>query len=277
MDLECPRLSRKVLALHDIATSPSDGGDREAVLVPKSVSAGGARPKDSRPHSRAQSAPQLQQKNEWNKFLNRQKSNEGLVRRCFHAQAHRACIERESLKRAGSTHGRHASCNFLRRQYGTVLAGWRTMDVHQKGYLCYAEFCQSCREMLFNGDIRSLWRELDANEKGIVTLKEVCPEVALHVCGLKKVMLKLHGSMMKGWWRTLDRQRKGFVSEAEFVAGIRRLQMKDPEYKTEPRELFRMFVAPGANKLSLAEFDPTTWTKVCCGELRREKLPNPET
>ena len=46
------------------------------------------------------------------------------------------------------------------------------MDVHQKGYLCYAEFCQSCREMLFNGDIRSLWRELDANEKGIVTLKE---------------------------------------------------------------------------------------------------------
>ena len=58
-----------------------------------------------------------------------------------------------------------------RRQDGTVLAGWRTMDVHQKGYLCYAEFCQSCREMLFNGDIRSLWRELDANEKGIVTLK----------------------------------------------------------------------------------------------------------
>ena len=41
------------------------------------------------------------------------------------------------------------------------------MDVHQKGYLCYAEFC-----LLFNGDIRSLWRELDANEKGIVTLKE---------------------------------------------------------------------------------------------------------
>ena len=59
-----------------------------------------------------------------------------------------------------------------RRQYGTILAGWRCMDRHQKGYLCYAEFCQSCREMLFNGDLRSLWRELDVKQKGIITFKE---------------------------------------------------------------------------------------------------------
>lgn len=46
------------------------------------------------------------------------------------------------------------------------------MDLQQKGYLCYAEFCQSCKEMLFNGDVRSLWREFDASGEGIITFKE---------------------------------------------------------------------------------------------------------
>ena len=46
------------------------------------------------------------------------------------------------------------------------------MDLDQKGYLCFQEFCQSCREMLFDGDVRSLWREL-ACQRDFITLKEL--------------------------------------------------------------------------------------------------------
>jgi len=182
-----------------------------------------------------------------------------------------------SKKACSKSQGRHGFCSFLRRQYGTVLAGWRNMDVDKKGFLCYAEFCQSCREMLFNGDIRSLWRDLDESHRGLVTFKDVCPEVASQVCGLKKVILKVNGSMMRGWWKCLDRDRKGFVTEDEFVAAIDRLQRRVSDYTTEPHELFRMFVPAGASKLSLAEFDPKTWAQVCSGEIRREKQQNPET
>ena len=44
---------------------------------------------------------------------------------CEDASMHKrtgACIERESLKRAGSTHGRHAFCTFLREMILQQLA-----------------------------------------------------------------------------------------------------------------------------------------------------------
>ena len=128
----------------------------------------------------------------------------GLVRRCLHASVRRACLEQKHhMKTALSgSQGRQGFCDFLRssggetmvgkqfesasvfraahrkpmplvvrRQYGTVLAGWRNMDLDRKGYLCFLEFCQSCREMLFDGDVRSLWREL-ACQQDFITLKE---------------------------------------------------------------------------------------------------------
>eukprot|EP00913_Durusdinium_trenchii_P020665 g19406.t1 len=239
MSLSQPRLSRKVLALHDEATVPAE--DDTSFLPHRMSASAGARSGATRPargrRSRPQSAPSRPTR----------------------------------------------PMDWEERQYGTVLAGWRTMDLDQKGYLCFQEFCQSCREMLFDGDVRSLWREL-ACQRDFITLKElrqqaleVCPEVARHVSAMKKVILQLYGNMMTGWWKSLDRDRKGFVTEPEFVAAIRLLQKKAPEYKAEPHELFRMFVPSGASKLSLAEFDPRTWSKICSGELRREKPQNVET
>lgn len=281
MSLSQPRLSRKVLALHDEATVPAE--DDTSFLPHRMSASAGARSGATRPargrRSRPQSAPSRPTRPmDWEEFLRRQTANEGLVRRSLHASVRRACLEQKHITKnaLSGNQGRRGFCDFLRRQYGTVLAGWRTMDLDQKGYLCFQEFCQSCREMLFDGDVRSLWREL-ACQRDFITLKEVCPEVARHVCAMKKVILQLYGNMMTGWWKSLDRDRKGFVTEPEFVAAIRLLQKKAPEYKAEPHELFRMFVPSGAGKLSLAEFDPRTWSKICSGELRREKPQNVET
>ena len=56
-----------------------------------------------------------------------------------------------------------------------MLAGWRALDAENKGFLSFVQFCQGCREILFEGDVRSLWQDLDPLQRGFISLTDGRP------------------------------------------------------------------------------------------------------
>ena len=60
------------------------------------------------------------------------------------------------------------------RRYGNTARAWRVMTGGNAGTgkLCYMEWCNACRSVGYNGDVRKVWRELDDDESGIVSFAE---------------------------------------------------------------------------------------------------------
>lgn len=179
--------------------------------------------------------------------------------------------------------GREGFCAFLKKRFGTVLAGWRYMDraCGSRGCISKAEFCALCHSLGFGGQLQSIWQEMDREQEGFITLLGLSPEVCNLVQSLKEAFEGEYGSVLAGWQKCIDPLCKGSVTEGEFVESCerlqRRLQKKQLNLKIHPHRLWGVLVNGGAHKLTLAQFDPRSWEKICFGDIKFVKRLQPVT
>merc|ERR1712232_1263421 len=83
---------------------------------------------------------------------------------------------------------------FLKRKYGSVLAGWREMDENGDGRLTRGEFMDACAKIGFHGDIKFVWRELDFKDTGVVGLVEIDHNAGFLIGEFKYKLMKKYGS-----------------------------------------------------------------------------------
>merc|ERR1711964_953253 len=79
---------------------------------------------------------------------------------------------------------------YLKKKCGSIVAGWRALDVDKNGRLSFYEFCNACRSMGYHGNIKKLWRQLDQTGDGFVSLMEIDPEVGHSVGTFKLALMK---------------------------------------------------------------------------------------
>mmetsp|Transcript_96493 Transcript_96493/g.171559 ORF Transcript_96493/g.171559 Transcript_96493/m.171559 type:complete len:358 (-) Transcript_96493:46-1119(-) len=221
-----------------------------------------------------------QRRKEKIEFHQRQSGHEAIARRRSHAEFQRAQIQhkRDTKERLfDGAKGAEGLNVFLKRKFGTVLAGWRFMDQHGRGYISRSEFCLICRDIGFHGQLQSIWQELDFRQEGFITLLELNPEIGHYVGSLKQALQAHCGGVLEGWQKFLDPTCKGFVTDAEFIACCKQLKQTHEEFNVDHQKLFSMLVKGGCSKLTLAEFDPRSWEKICFGDIRIEKPNDPET
>eukprot|EP00930_Biecheleria_cincta_P002366 TRINITY_DN103375_c0_g1_i1.p1 TRINITY_DN103375_c0_g1~~TRINITY_DN103375_c0_g1_i1.p1 ORF type:complete len:362 (+),score=60.16 TRINITY_DN103375_c0_g1_i1:182-1267(+) len=179
--------------------------------------------------------------------------------------------------------GREGFCAFLKKRFGTVLAGWRYMDkaCGCRGYISKAEFCALCHSLGFGGQLQSIWQEMDHEQEGFITLLGLSPAVCNLVQSLKEAFEGEYGSVLAGWQKCIDPLCKGFVTEGEFVESCRRLQkrmqQRQLDLKIDPHRLWGVLVKGGTHKLTLAQFEPRAWEKICVGDIKYAKRLEPKT
>jgi len=141
---------------------------------------------------------------------------------------------------------------FLKNKYGSIVAGWRALDLDGNGRLSFQEFCIACRKMGYHGNLKLLWNELDANNNGFVSVGEIDPKVAKTVGTFKLELMYHYGDMLSAWQKGLDVNGTGRIEEREVKECCDRLGLS-----LNSKELFDMLRgSPCGLGLTLAEFDP---------------------
>jgi len=199
------------------------------------------------------------------KFIERQFKHSSIEARRSMSLLHRQIVkdssEADEAKFQGSK-GIPGFREFLRKQYGSIIAGWRVLDSDKSGRLSFYEFCNACRKMGFSGNLRKLWEELDVNQDGSVSLMEIDPEVGRYIGFFKLALMKKYGSVLKGWQQCIDTNKSGRIEEKEIVAAVKTLELD-----LEPKKLFKMLVSgPKGLGLTLAEFDPEAYHRFFTGD-----------
>jgi Ca2+-binding EF-hand superfamily protein len=116
------------------------------------------------------------------------------------------------LARAGAA----GFVELLRRRCGTITAAWRLiLDRDGTGRMSFAEFCQACRDLGYNGNLKSLWRELDDDKSGFISLAELDPEAAMTLRAFRRLLRDKCGSTLEGW-HFLDKDKKHRVDATDF-------------------------------------------------------------
>mmetsp|Transcript_5587 Transcript_5587/g.13968 ORF Transcript_5587/g.13968 Transcript_5587/m.13968 type:complete len:302 (-) Transcript_5587:91-996(-) len=159
----------------------------------------------------------------------------------------------------------------LEEKFGSVLAGWRSIDVEKKGKVTFNEFCRACRGMAFHGNLKKLWTELDTRKYGYITLMDVDPVIGDCVGRFKLQMISKFGDMPTAWLQGMDANRNGRVEMDEFVSFCKAQALNLGD--VEPEVLFEALLSgPRSQGLSLGMFDPEAAIQVRLGK-GRGKIP----
>jgi len=154
---------------------------------------------------------------------------------------------------------------FLKRKFGSIVAGWRELDTHGYGRLTRGEFILACGRVGFHGDIKYLWQQLDHKGSGVIGLIEID-----HICGFlvgefKMKLLKIYGDMLTAWREGLDLNHSGHVSQKELSECLQRLGLDHLDcellYKAllcQPQKRLGRAEPVG---LTLQQFDPEAAVK----------------
>jgi hypothetical protein len=138
---------------------------------------------------------------------------------------------------------------YLNKKYGSVVAGWRKLDIDKNGKLSFYEFCNACRAMGYHGNLKKLWRQLDDNGNGFISLMEIDPEVGQAVGEFKYALLKKYGDMLTAWKKGLDVSGNGRIEAAEIEAAVADLGLSLDASKL----ITFLRASPGGEGLTLME------------------------
>lgn len=153
---------------------------------------------------------------------------------------------------------------YLRKKFGSIVAGWRHLDADKNGRLSFYEFCNACRAMGYHGNLKKLWRQLDYNANGFVSLMEIDSEVGTMVGTFKLTLIKKYGDILTAWKKSLDKNGTGRVEEAELAECL-----ADIGLSMDAKKLFGMLRSgPQGLGVTLAEFDPEAHKRFVTGDLK---------
>jgi len=144
---------------------------------------------------------------------------------------------------------------FLLARFGSLIAGWRALDLDGNGRLSFVELCTACRSMGYHGNLRKLWQELDRNGDGHVSLGEIDREVGETIGTFKLALMNQYGDMLTAWRKGLDINGSGRIEEDEIRQCCDKLGLD-----MDPKKVFGMLASHGMG-LTLAEFDPDAHTQ----------------
>lgn len=150
------------------------------------------------------------------------------------------------------TKGRAGFQAFLKRRFGTIVAGWRVMDPHRYGRLSFQEFHNALRSLGYCGNLKRLWAELDAGRRGCITIGDIDPEVLQIVGSFKSEMKRVYGDLLTGWRKGLQGTAEGPVEEKQLQKCCEHLGLS-----IDSGKLMRMMnPGPEGSGLKLVDFDP---------------------
>jgi len=110
----------------------------------------------------------------------------------------------------------------VKRHYSPVCA-WCALDPRKRGRLSYIEFCRSCNELGFNGNVRKCWEALDVDRSGFVSLHEVFPREAQLLGELAVCVWGADGSVEQAWKNRFNRKGIGRASFEDFARGCEQI------------------------------------------------------
>jgi len=155
---------------------------------------------------------------------------------------------------------------YLKKKFGSIIAGWRALDQDCNGRLTFYEFCNACRKMGYHGNLRQLWRDLDVDLNGYITLAELDKEAGLLMGSFKLRLLQEYGDMLTAWEKGIDRNGSGRIEEAELKACCQKLG-----FDCDTKKLYRMLrssPSTSTHGLTLQMFDADAHRRKVSGDLK---------
>lgn len=153
---------------------------------------------------------------------------------------------------------------YLMTRFGSVVAGWRELDLDRNGRLTYYEFINACRRMGYHGNLKKLWSELDANRNGSISLMEIDAECGHYVGTFKLALIKKYGDILTAWHKGLDTNKTGRIEQKEIDDACARLGLG-----LDTKKLFGMLtVGPTSLGMTLQDFDPEAYNRWLSGDLK---------
>eukprot|EP00928_Gymnodinium_smaydae_P031197 TRINITY_DN22975_c0_g1_i1.p1 TRINITY_DN22975_c0_g1~~TRINITY_DN22975_c0_g1_i1.p1 ORF type:complete len:1304 (+),score=175.48 TRINITY_DN22975_c0_g1_i1:55-3966(+) len=140
---------------------------------------------------------------------------------------------------------------FLKRRYGSILRGWRALDMDRNGRLSHGEFIQACKQMGYGGNLQKLWKEL-GGDSGFVSIMNLDRETGHYIGAFKLALHQRYGDMLTAWREGVDRNGNGRIEEKEIMDCVERLKLP-----LDPHKLFSMLrEGPKDLGITLQDFDP---------------------
>lgn len=202
-----------------------------------------------------------------------------------------AFLERQNLKARGYDEASHALCDlqrklneasksgddvvfrgakgipgfreYLIRQFGSIVAGWRALDYDKRGRLTFYEFCNACRRMGYHGNLKVLWSQLDSKRNGAISLWDIDPEAGHYIGTFKLVLLKTYGNMLKAWQEGIDVNGNGRIEAKEIGDACERLGLN-----LDANKLFSMLkCGHGGLGMTLMDFNPDAYNRYVLGDV----------
>jgi len=200
------------------------------------------------------------------KFVERQLAHPSIETRKSLAQLHRRVVQDGKSADDIEFWGRQGVEGFqtyLRKKFGSIVAGWRSMNVDGSGRLSFYEFCNQCRRMGYHGNLKELWKLLDKNQNGSISLTEVDPEVGYYVGTFKVALMHKYGSLLAAWKQGIDKNNNGRIEETEIENVVKLLGLS-----LDPHKLYRFLCPESSSGLTLGEFDPDSWHRYISGDVK---------
>jgi len=142
----------------------------------------------------------------------------GLRRRSesLNPTAEQRVLERQAKDRAEAEAMLGRFKLFLNQRFGNLVRAWRqSLDLNRSGTVHFTDFCQACRQMGFQGNLKALWLSLDSADKGEVCLDDLDADAVTCLLDFTR-LLRIFDDLDSSWFAVLDPEASGRCTMDEF-------------------------------------------------------------
>ncbi|CAE6960999.1 CLIC1 [Symbiodinium sp. CCMP2592] len=143
----------------------------------------------------------------------------GLRRRSetLNPTAEQRVLERQAKDRAEAEAMLGRFKLFLNQRFGNLVRAWRqSLDLNRSGTVHFTDFCQACRQMGFQGNLKALWLSLDSADKGEVCLDDLDPDAVTCLLDFTRLLRIFFDDLDSSWFAVLDPESSGRCTMDEF-------------------------------------------------------------